>query len=114
MSWRTAPRSAEVTMDAYALSALETVRLRLRGVYAAFPRACSALRLRSISPDSSLTFIVRAGMSMSIVSPSAIRAISPPAAASGETCPIERPDVPPEKRPSVIRAHSLPRCLDFR
>ena len=25
----------------------------------------------------------------------------PPAAASGETCPIESPEVPPEKRPSV-------------
>ena len=23
------------------------------------------------------------------------------------------PDVPPEKRPSVIKAHSLPRCIDL-
>jgi hypothetical protein len=29
----------------------------------------------------------------------------PPAAASGETWPMDRPEVPPEKRPSVIRAH---------
>ena len=24
-----------------------------------------------------------------------------------------RPEVPPEKRPSVSRAHSLPRCMDL-
>ena len=29
-------------------------------------------------------------------------------AASGETCPIDSPEVPPEKRPSVISAHALP------
>ncbi len=38
----------------------------------------------------------------------------PPAAASGETWPMDRPEVPPEKRPSVIRAHSLPRPLGFQ
>ena len=44
-------------------------------------------------------------MSISIVSPSSTSAIAPPAAASGETWPIDRPEVPPEKRPSVISAH---------
>ncbi len=47
-------------------------------------------------------------MSMAIVSPFSTSAIAPPDAASGETWPIERPDVPPEKRPSVISAHALP------
>lgn len=37
----------------------------------------------------------------------------PPAAASGEICPMESPDVPPEKRPSVMRAQALPRCFDL-
>lgn len=35
-------------------------------------------------------------------------------AASGETWPMERPEVPPEKRPSVISAQALPRPIDFR
>jgi len=34
------------------------------------------------------------------VSPFSTSAIVPPAAASGETCPMESPDVPPENRPS--------------
>ena len=38
----------------------------------------------------------------------------PPSAASGEQCPIDRPEVPPEKRPSVINAQALPRPFDFR
>ena len=37
-----------------------------------------------------------------------------PSAASGDTCPIDRPDEPPEKRPSVNSAHSLPKPFDFR
>ena len=40
--------------------------------------------------------------------------MAPPSAASGETWPIDRPEVPPEKRPSVISAHALPRPFDFR
>ena len=44
---------------------------------------------------------------MRIRSPSSTRAIVPPEAASGETWPIDRPDVPPEKRPSVTSAHDL-------
>jgi aryl-alcohol dehydrogenase-like predicted oxidoreductase len=42
------------------------------------------------------------------------RPIAPPSAASGETWPIDRPEVPPEKRPSVISAQALPRPFDFR
>ena len=36
-----------------------------------------------------------------------MKAIGPPKAASGATCPIEAPRVAPEKRPSVIKATSL-------
>ena len=53
--------------------------------------------------------IDRAGMSIEIVSSSSIRAMAPPAAASGETWPIDRPEVPPENRPSVSSAHFFPR-----
>ena len=49
-------------------------------------------------------------MSIAIVSPSFTSAIAPPSAASGDTWPIERPEVPPENRPSVTSAHVAPRC----
>ena len=45
---------------------------------------------------------------MLIMSPSSIKAIGPPTAASGETCPIEAPRDAPLKRPSVIRATEEP------
>ena len=51
---------------------------------------------------------------MAIVSPFSTSPIIPPAAASGEQWPIDSPDVPPEKRPSVSSAHSLPSPIDFR
>jgi MmyB-like transcription regulator ligand binding domain len=41
--------------------------------------------------------MARWGMSIRIRSPSSTRAMVPPAAASGETWPIDRPEVPPEK-----------------
>ena len=43
------------------------------------------------------------------MSPSSISAIGPPTAASGETCPIISPRVPPENRPSVSSATDSPR-----
>ena len=43
-----------------------------------------------------------------MMSPSSTRAIGPPTAASGETCPIEAPREAPEKRPSVIKATEEP------
>ena len=43
-----------------------------------------------------------------MISPSSTRAIGPPTAASGETCPIEAPLDAPENLPSVIRATELP------
>ena len=47
-------------------------------------------------------------MSMEIISPSSTRAIFPPTAASGDTCPMEAPLDAPEKRPSVIKATESP------
>ena len=61
------------------------------------------------SSSVSRTLIFRAGISISIMSPSTIFPILPPAAASGEICPILNPEVPPLKRPSVTKAHSFPR-----
>ena len=100
-------------MAAYAFNALEIFRSRFAGVKAFFPRASSAERRSANCPSLSLTLIVRFGISISIISQSLTSPIFPPAAASGEMCPIDNPDVPPEKRPSVIRAHSFPKCLDF-
>ena len=42
-----------------------------------------------------------------MISPSSIKAIGPPTAASGDTCPIEAPLEAPEKRPSVINATAV-------
>ncbi len=53
-------------------------------------------------------------MSIVIRSPSSTSAMVPPAAASGETWPIDSPEVPPEKRPSVTSAHTLPRPRPLR
>ena len=85
-------------MLAYALRLFETLRSRVTGVIG---RAAS-------SSSVSFTLIVLSGMFISMMSPSLIFPILPPAAASGETCPILNPEVPPLNRPSVIKAHSLP------
>ena len=45
---------------------------------------------------------------MLMISPSSTRAMGPPTAASGETCPMEAPLDAPLKRPSVIRATEEP------
>ena len=55
-----------------------------------------------------LTFKKPLSASLYIISPFLISPIGPPTAASGPTCPIEKPCVPPEKRPSVIKATSSP------
>ena len=51
---------------------------------------------------------------MSTWSPSSISPITPPAAASGETCPTEIPLDPPENRPSVTSAHFAPSPAPLR
>ena len=96
-----------------ARKAFETTRWRCGGVKAFVPRASSALRRSASSASLTFTLIVRPGISISIISPSFTKPIAPPAAASGETWPIERPEVPPLKRPSVISAHSLPKWRLF-
>ena len=45
---------------------------------------------------------------MLMISPSSTKAIGPPTAASGDTCPIDAPRLAPEKRPSVISATDEP------
>src|SRR5690606_37240006 len=47
--------------------------------------------------------------SMRITSLSFIKAILPPSHASGAICPTTKPWVPPEKRPSVIKATDFPK-----
>lgn len=68
-------------------------------------------RRAAICSSESWRFMVRASVSISMMSPSSMMAIGPPAAASGETWPIQRPRVPPEKRPSVMRAALMPAPL---
>ncbi|SHW33911.1 Uncharacterised protein [Mycobacteroides abscessus subsp. abscessus] len=53
-------------------------------------------------------------MSMLMMSPSSTSAIGPPAAASGEMWPMDSPEVPPEKRPSVMSAQLAPRPRPLR
>ena len=50
----------------------------------------------------------RLSASMAMRSPSCTAPIGPPAAASGATCPMHKPRVPPENRPSVTRATLSP------
>ena len=47
--------------------------------------------------------------SISMISSSSTRPITPPLTASGTICPTTKPCVPPEKRPSVIKATDFPR-----
>ena len=95
MILRTAPLSADVTIDAY-LARYPVLTFGSLGVHA-------SLRFASSSSDT-FTLIVLAGISIAIISPSSIRAIGPPVAASGETWPIDAPLDAPQKRPSVINA----------
>ena len=73
------------------------------------PRDSISLRRASSSASVSSTLMVRFGMSISITSPVCTRPMLPLLAASGEAWPMERPLVPPEKRPSVRSAQDLPR-----
>ncbi len=95
--WSTAPRFAGPTAAAY------LVRTLLSG----FVRGFHPDFLLSISSIPISRLIVLEMRSIDMVSPSFTNAIGPPAAASGATCPIHGPLVPPENRPSVIRATRL-------
>src|SRR6185436_4508050 len=112
---RTAPRAALVVSAAYAFNAIVTLRARfLAGFQASTPRASMASRRWASVASSTTRLIEREGMSILIRSPSSTRPINPPSAASGERCPIDRPDEPPEKRPSVTSAQTFPRPFDLR
>ena len=64
--------------------------------------------LRSASTASLTSSVMEAlGMSMVMVSPSSIRPMGPPEAASGLTWPMAAPRDAPEKRPSVMSATVL-------
>src|SRR3989339_843107 len=98
----TAPLSADVTHLAY-LASMPCVIFGLGGVH-------FALRFAS---NSFAIFIsnFRLGMSRTISSPSSTIARGPPTIASGDTCPIQGPWVPPEKRPSVTSATDSPKPI---
>ena len=97
---------------AYALAAASLATL----LYLDLPSIVLVQQISSGTGSASLiaSRMVRLGMSISTRSPSRTSPIAPPSAASGETWPIDRPDVPPEKRPSVTSAHALPSPFDFR
>lgn len=90
----TAPRSAEVTIPAYALSALEITRFLCFGLKASLPFALSLAKRFCNSSSLIRMFMLLLGMSISMISPSSTNAMGPPEAASGDTCPIESPEVP--------------------
>src|SRR5664280_1853431 len=100
----TAPRSAPVTRRAY----LASTPVVYRGAGCLSP----ALRRSSSSPSTSRSMVWRT-TSTTIRSPSATRPMGPPSTASGATCPMQNPCVPPENRPSVTRAQSPPRPTPF-
>ena len=73
------------------------------------PRAFWASRRLARSASLTARWMRRLGMSISMT-PST-RPIAPPQAASGEAWPMDRPEVPPEKRPSVRSAQPCRRPL---
>ena len=77
-----APKLADLTLSAYLAST------PFFGVLTGFFQLDSLLKI-----SSSLTFNDSSSLSASIkiLSPSSIRAINPPSAASGETCPTTNP-----------------------
>ena len=97
-----APSDAELTSARY-FASRPAVTFDLGRTQAA-RRAASAVSSISMSTRRSLA-------SMQMRSPSSINAIGPPTAASGVTCPTTKPWLPPENRPSVIRATSEPSPL---
>ena len=74
------------------------------GCHAAAPFASMVARRLASSASEMLKRRMRLGMSISMVSPSSTKAMAPASAASGEMWPMQRPELPPEKRPSVTRA----------
>ncbi len=112
---RTAPRAALVVMRGIGLQRRRHLApARSAGFHASSPRLhrCAALGHLAVA-DRQVDAPVRECRSRCGRLPPPARS-APPSAASGETWPIERPEVPPEKRPSVISAQALPRPFDLR
>src|SRR5581483_781039 len=110
---RAAPVDADVAIAAYTWSATLTARCRDTGRYDPSEASSAARRSESSAAGTSRDN-VRRGMSMTTVSPFSTSAIAPPAAASGATWHTDRPEVPPENRPSVISAQLRPSPLPLR
>ena len=72
------------------------------------------MRRWASSSSETSTLIERSGMLIETMSPSRIRPIAPPEAASGLMWPSDSPDEPPENRPSVISAHFGPSPTPLR
>src|SRR5579863_2115556 len=110
---RAAPVEAEVASAAKSCSAGLTGRRRSRGrEEPSSALIVSALARSSASGTARVSS--RRGMSISTLSPSWTSAIGPPKAASGAAWQTDRPEVPPENRPSVIRAQARPRPRPLR
>lgn len=95
----TAPVSADVVSMAYRPSH----PLVIFGV-----NSGRALSRALISSSVSCTFMVRFTALISMMSPFRMAPMGPPAAASGDMCPMDIPLVAPENLPSVMRAAFIP------
>ena len=76
--------SAELTKDAYAFKDFDISRFLPLGLKASLPRASSSFLRAANSASLNFTLMLRAGISISIMSPSFTKPILPPDAASGE------------------------------
>src|SRR5581483_3793566 len=110
---RAAPVDADVAIAAYTWSATLTARCRDTGRYDPSDASSAARRSESSAAGTSRDN-GRRGMPMTTASPFSTSAIAPPAAASGATWHTDRPEVPPENRPSVLSAQLRPSPLPLR
>ena len=101
---RNLSRRRTLCRGAHALGVFREPPVSYRGGFGFQPA-----RRRSSSPSSTSRSRRRAPTSRRMRSPSATSPIGPPSAASGAMCPMHKPVVPPEKRPSVSSSTSLPR-----
>src|ERR1700676_785801 len=108
--------SREVTCSR-SVTAPKDALLTCRAYFANAPRRAYGfggdhdLRRRLSSAAPTCKVISRCSASIVMPSPVLTNARGPPCAASGDTCPTTKPWLPPENRPSVISATSLPRPL---
>ena len=84
-----------------------------RGLAGFQPSASCSARRRASSSSETSTSMLRFGMSMWMRSPLRTRPIAPPAAASGEQWPIDRPEVPPGVAAVGQQCAGLAQALDL-